>query len=56
MLKNITVIDQTPQRIQEITNAYDVMGLTGNGASYSVQMEAGIEQADLLIAVTDSDE
>ena len=53
---DITVIDQNPERIQEITNAYDVMGLTGNGASYSVQMEAGIEQADLLIAVTDSDE
>ena len=32
------------------------MGVVGNGASYSVQMEAGIEQADLLIAVTDSDE
>ena len=53
---DITVIDQNPQRIQEITGAYDVMGLTGNGASYSVQIEAGIEQADLLIAVTDSDE
>lgn len=53
---DITVIDQDPQRISEITNMYDVMGLTGNGASYSVQMEAGIEQADLLIAVTDSDE
>ncbi len=35
---------------------YDVMGLAGTGASYSVQMEAGIENADLLIAVTDSDE
>ena len=53
---DITVIDRNSQRIQEITNMYDVMGLTGNGASYSVQMEAGIEQADLLIAVTDSDE
>lgn len=53
---DITVIDQNPQRIQEVTNIYDVMGLTGNGASYSVQIEAGIEQADLIIAVTDSDE
>lgn len=32
------------------------MGLVGNGASYSVQMEAGIENADLIIAVTASDE
>ena len=53
---DITVIDQNSERIQEITNTYDVMGLTGNGASYSVQIEAGIENADLLIAVTNSDE
>ena len=32
------------------------MGITGNGASYNVQMEAGIENCDLIIAVTDSDE
>ena len=32
------------------------MGVEGNGASYSVQMEAGIESTDLLIAVTGSDE
>lgn len=32
------------------------MGVVGNGASYQVQKEAGIEHADLLIAVTDSDE
>ena len=36
--------------------AYDVMGVIGNGASYTTLMEAGIEKADLLIAVSDSDE
>ena len=39
-----------------MTNLYDVMGIVGNGASYSVQMDAGIENTDLIIAVTDSDE
>ena len=39
-----------------MSNLYDIMGLVGNGASYSVQMEAGIENADLIIAVTASDE
>ena len=53
---DITIIDKNAQKIQEITNMYDVMGLVGNGASYSVQKEAGIDNADLLIAVTDSDE
>lgn len=53
---DITIIDKSMQKIQEITNLYDVLGIVGNGASYSVQMEAGIEKTDLIIAVTDSDE
>lgn len=53
---DITIIDQNPQKIQEITNQYDIMGMAGNGASYNVQMEAGIENTDLFIAVTGSDE
>ena len=53
---DITLIDSNPHTIQELTNLYDVMGIVGNGASYSVQMEAGIENTDLIIAVTDSDE
>jgi trk system potassium uptake protein TrkA len=53
---DITVIDKKAEKIQDITNTYDVMGIVGNGASYSTQMEAGIEETDLIIAVTDSDE
>lgn len=53
---DIVLIDQHFQQIQEMTNLYDVMGVVGNGASYQVQKEAGIEEADLIIAVTDSDE
>lgn len=53
---DITLIDQSRQKIQALTNTYDVMGIVGNGASYSVQMEAGIENTNLIIAVTDSDE
>lgn len=53
---DITIIDKNPDNIQTITNLYDVMGIIGNGASYSVQMEAGIQNADLIIAVTESDE
>ncbi len=52
----ITVIDKNPKRVQGITDLYDVMGIVGNGASYSLQLEAGINDADLIIAVTDSDE
>lgn len=53
---DITVIDKNAQKIQELTNLYDIMGIVGNGASYSTQMEAGIEETDLIIAVTESDE
>ena len=52
----ITIIDKNSEKIQNLTNLYDIMGIVGNGASYSVQMEAGIEEADLIISVTDSDE
>lgn len=52
----ITVIDKNSTKLQTLSNNYDVMTVCGNGASYSVQREAGIESADLIIAVTDSDE
>ena len=53
---DITVIDKNSERVQDFANLYDVMGIVGNGASYSVQMDAGIQNADLFIAVTKSDE
>lgn len=53
---DITVIDKNVEKIQTLTNMYDVMGIVGNGASFSVQKDAGIDNADLIIAVTESDE
>ena len=53
---SVTVIDQSAKRLQALTAQYDIMGLEGNGASYSILQEAGIESADLFIAVTGSDE
>ena len=53
---DITIIDHNENTVDELCDKYDVMGTVGNGASYSVQKEAQIEQADLLIAVTGSDE
>lgn len=53
---DITVIDRNYDKIQALSNLYDIMGVVGNGASYSTQMEAGIKEADLIIAVTNSDE
>lgn len=53
---NIALIDTDEDVLQKLSNTLDVMGIVGNGASYNVQMDAGIEKADLLIAVTSSDE
>lgn len=52
----VTVIDRRYADVEELSNKFDVMGVVGNGASYKTQMEAGIEKADILIAVTGSDE
>lgn len=53
---DLAVIDMNHEVISDITNRIDVLGVVGNGASYSIQREAGIEEADLLIAITGSDE
>ncbi len=53
---NITVIDIDPVKVGDLTSRLDVLGVTGNGATHLVQQEAGIRDADLLIAVTGSDE
>ncbi len=53
---DITVIDKNEEALEDISNMCDIMGIVGNGSSYTTQMEAGIETADLLIAVTGSDE
>ena len=53
---DVTVIDKSAEKVEKIVNRCDVMGVVGNGATYTVQREAGIENADLLIAVTNSDE
>lgn len=52
----ITVIDTVRERVEEAVASMDIQGVTGNGTSYATQMEAGVRDADLLIAVTDQDE
>ena len=52
----ITVIDKSTDKLNALSNLYDILTVHGNGASYGTQMEAGINGSDLFIAVTDSDE
>lgn len=53
---NITVIDVKGDVVHNVSNNFDIMGIVGNGAGYTIQKEAGVDEADLLIAVTGSDE
>ena len=53
---NITLIDVNADKIQRITEELDVLGIVGNGSSINTLNEAGIEDADVFIAVTSSDE
>lgn len=52
----ITVIDNNPEHLAALQDRYDLRGVAGNAASPSVLQSAGAEDADLLIAVTQSDQ
>lgn len=53
---DIVIIDEREEKIKKITDELDAKGIVGNGVSNQILNEAGIKQADLLIAVTGSDE
>jgi trk system potassium uptake protein TrkA len=53
---DIVVVDLNPDKVHQITDEFDAQGIVGNGVSYQTLQEAGVEEADLLIAVTGSDE
>jgi trk system potassium uptake protein len=52
----VTVVDLDGGRLQGLSYRYDVRTVTGNGATRRVLQQAGIEDADLLIAATSRDE
>ncbi|MBO5007646.1 MAG: Trk system potassium transporter TrkA [Clostridia bacterium] len=52
----VTVVDTVAEHLRYIVNEYDIMGVVGSGSNIDILEEAGIETADLLIAVTGSDE
>lgn len=53
---DIIVVDQNATKVEEVVNQFDVIGVVGNGGSYDILMEAGAEDANLIICVTASDE
>lgn len=53
---DVTLVDRDPARVEALRSELDVLVLEGNGASPKFLSEAGAARADLLCAVTQSDE
>ncbi|MDN5248840.1 Trk system potassium transporter TrkA [Bartonella sp. TP] len=53
---DVTVIDTSPSLIENVCNNLDVRGITGHGAHPAILAAAGAADADMLVAVTYSDE
>jgi len=53
---DITVIDTDAQRLRELADAIDIKTISGTGSYPQVLRDAGADDADMLIAVTNSDE
>ena len=53
---DVVLVDESSQRLSSVPEEIDALRILGNGASINTQIEAGIETADILIAVTGSDE
>ena len=53
---DISVVDPNPDRLNEICDENDILGVIGNGLNYATLQKAELTTADLLIAMTGSDE
>ncbi|MCP4746798.1 MAG: Trk system potassium transporter TrkA [Desulfobacteraceae bacterium] len=54
--KDVVVVDKNAAAIRRVAESIDVQTITGSGSSPSVLLEAGIKEAEILLAVTNSDE
>ena len=54
--KNVVVIDNDPDAIRRVSDNLDVQVISGSGSNPLILEEAGLKQAEIIAAVTDSDE
>ena len=54
--KDVVVVDKDGEAVRRVAENIDVQTIAGSGSDPSVLEEAGIKKADILLAVTDSDE
>ena len=51
----VTVIEENPKKVENLSSELDVLVILGNGASPSSLSKAGASSADLIIAVTEKE-
>jgi len=54
--QDVVLIDLNPEQIKRVEDNLDVQAFPGSGTSPKILKDAGIEDADMLLATTDSDE
>jgi trk system potassium uptake protein TrkA len=54
--KEVVVIDYDPEALKRLSESIDVQTVSGSGSSPAILEEAGIREAEIILAVTDSDE
>lgn len=54
--KRVIVIDKNPDAVRRLAEDLDVQTIVGSGSNPKILMDAGIKDAEILLAVTDSDE
>lgn len=52
---DVVVVESDAERVQELESQLDAMIISGNGASAATLVQAGLKEADLLVAVSSSD-
>lgn len=53
---DLVLIDSNASKLQSVSEELDALRIVGNGSSIHTQIEADVQHADILIAVTGSDE
>lgn len=53
---DIILIEKNETRLENLISRNDISGIVGNGASFDLQQEAGVDTCDIFIAVTPQDE
>lgn len=54
--KEVVVVDTNPEALRHVSEQIDVLTVEGSGASPRILVEAGVAKAQMLLAVTNSDE